>query len=68
MQKGDIVVLLYGGVTPFVLRRGSIFDVLVGDAYIYGAIKGELVEIMAKQKDLDGNGPWKEELFLLGLI
>jgi hypothetical protein len=45
VQKGDTVVLLYGGVTPFVLRRRSVFDVLVGDAYVYGAMKGELVEI-----------------------
>ena len=61
-----IQVLLYGGVTPFVLRRGSVFDVPVGDAYVYGAMKGELVEITAKQKDLDGIGPWKDEFFLLG--
>lgn len=66
MQKGDTVVLLYGGVTPFVLRRRSVFDVLVGDAYVYGATKDELVEIMGKQKDLDGNGPWKEFFLLLG--
>ena len=46
--------------------RGSVFDVLVGDAYVYGAMKGELVEIMAKQNDLDWNGPWKEEFFLPG--
>lgn len=45
MQKGDTVVLLYGGVKPFVLYRRSVFDVLVGDAYVYGAMKGELVEI-----------------------
>ena len=66
VQKGDTVVLLYGGVTPFVLRRGGVFDALVGDAYVYGAMKGELVEITAKQKDLDGIGPWKDEFFLLG--
>lgn len=66
VQKGDTVVLLYGGVKPFVLRRRSVFDVLVGDAYVYGAMKGELVEIIGKQKELDGNGPWKEEFFLPG--
>ena len=38
-------MLLYGGVKPFVLYRRSVFDVLVGDAYVYGAMKGELVEI-----------------------
>ena len=40
----------------------------MGDAYVYGVMKSELVEIMAKQKDLDGNGPWKEEFFLARLI
>ena len=59
-------MLLYGGVAPFVLRRGSVFNVLVGDAYVYGAVKGELVEIIGKQKELDGDGSWKEEFFLLG--
>lgn len=34
VQKGDTVVLLYSGVKPCVLRRRSVFDVLVGDAYV----------------------------------
>jgi len=56
-------VLLYSGVAPSALRRGSVFDVLVGDAYVYRAMEGELVEIMGKQKELDGDGPWKEGFF-----
>ncbi|KAK0666645.1 heterokaryon incompatibility protein-domain-containing protein [Cercophora samala] len=42
----DIVVLLYGGSTPFVLRstgvRGEYH--LVGEAYVYGVMDGEMMD------------------------
>ena len=45
---------------------GEVFLMCWWEMHVYGAMKGELVEIMAKQNDLDKNGPWKEEFFLLG--
>ncbi|VBB80981.1 Putative HET domain-containing protein [Podospora comata] len=48
----DIVVLLYGGSTPFVLRstgtRGEYY--LVGEAYIYGVMDGEMMDKGLKEE------------------
>lgn len=44
MRTGDIVVVLYGGETPFVLRpRGDEF-LLLGPAYVHSIMDGQLVE------------------------
>ncbi|KAK0736770.1 heterokaryon incompatibility protein-domain-containing protein [Apiosordaria backusii] len=42
----DIVVLLYGGSTPFVLRPAGVRGEyhLVGEAYIYGVMDGEMMD------------------------
>ncbi|KPM43756.1 hypothetical protein AK830_g2730 [Neonectria ditissima] len=47
VQPGDIVVLLFGGDTPFVLRPlsgGNEGYLLVGEVYVYGIMDGELAE------------------------
>jgi len=42
--KGDVICLLYRCTVPLVVRReGSSFQV-VGDAYVYGMMKGEMVD------------------------
>jgi hypothetical protein len=43
-EQGDVVCLLFGGSTPFVLRK-SVNETfkLVGDAYIHGVMDGELM-------------------------
>ncbi|KAM5356641.1 hypothetical protein ACJ41O_003287 [Fusarium nematophilum] len=46
-EPGDVIVLLFGGSTPFVLRPRADEQeghLLVGEAYIYGCMDGELVE------------------------
>ncbi|KAH7411594.1 heterokaryon incompatibility protein-domain-containing protein [Phaeosphaeria sp. MPI-PUGE-AT-0046c] len=41
-QKGDSIVVLLGGCTPFLLRpKGNQYN-LVGEAYVYGIMGGEL--------------------------
>lgn len=56
MQAGDVVVVLYGGKTPFLIRRleGGAY-MLVGECYVHGMMNGEVFE-------LDGV---KEEEFII---
>lgn len=44
-REGDVVAILLGGCTPFLLRRirGSRYS-LVGEAYVHGIMAGELFE------------------------
>ncbi|PVH78411.1 hypothetical protein DL98DRAFT_516747 [Cadophora sp. DSE1049] len=57
MEVGDEVVILFGGVTPFVLRpvplrddkyKGQRSYQLVGECYVHGIMKGEAVEAWQK--------------------
>ncbi|KFA68692.1 hypothetical protein S40285_02660 [Stachybotrys chlorohalonatus IBT 40285] len=43
VEAGDVVVVLYGGRTPFVLRRTEDGEawVLVGECYVHGLMNGE---------------------------
>lgn len=42
-QGGDVVSVLFGGITPFLLRKtaGKELYTLVGEAYVYGIMGGE---------------------------
>ena len=45
---GDLVCVLYGGQTPFILRRdvrGTGMYRLVGDAYVHGIMEGEALDM-----------------------
>ena len=45
-MPGDIIVVLFGGSTPFILRpRASVEAgyLLIGEAYVYGIMDGELI-------------------------
>jgi hypothetical protein len=45
MQPEDIVVVLRGGYTPFILREKSKGYWLIGGAYVHGIMHGEAVEL-----------------------
>jgi hypothetical protein len=45
MQPEDIVVILRGGRTPFILRKKSDGYWLLGDAYVHGVMHGEAVQM-----------------------
>jgi hypothetical protein len=44
MQPGDLVVILRGGRTPFVLRKKADGYWLIGPAYVHGLMDGEVVQ------------------------
>jgi hypothetical protein len=47
-QQGDLVCVLKGGKTPYVLRlppAGSVYQ-LVGEAYVHGIMAGEAMDIV----------------------
>jgi hypothetical protein len=44
LQPGDIVTILFGGFTPFVLRRVDDYYVLIGECYVHGQMDGCAVE------------------------
>lgn len=41
----DIVVILYGGYTPFVLRTNGDKCRFVGECYVHGVMQGEAVRV-----------------------
>lgn len=53
MQNGDVVVVLYGGKAPFLLRRrtdGKTW-MLVGECYVHGLMNGEALEADTPQEE-----------------
>lgn len=44
MHKGDVVSVLFGGCTPFILHKANGKEKyrLVGEGYVYGIMGGEL--------------------------
>ena len=44
MRVGDVVVILYGGRFPFILRPNGEEHELVGYAFVHGIMKGEMME------------------------
>ena len=62
MQPGDVIAILYGGYTPFVLRpRGECF-LLVGECYVNDVIGRGALE-MCECEDWRGRG--EERVFKL---
>jgi hypothetical protein len=45
MQPEDIVVVLRGGVTPFILRKKADDYWFIGEAYVHGIMYGEAVQM-----------------------
>ncbi|KAH6878060.1 heterokaryon incompatibility protein-domain-containing protein [Alternaria rosae] len=50
MREGDIVVVLYGGDAPFVLRPKSDKYLMLGEAYVDSIMNGELVKEVEEGK------------------
>lgn len=44
LQQGDYVAVLFGGLTPFVLRFQDLEYLLVGECYVNGQMDGEAIE------------------------
>jgi hypothetical protein len=43
MERGDIIAILYGARTPYVLRKYGDYYRIVGECYVYGIMHGEAV-------------------------
>jgi hypothetical protein len=64
-QKGDMVYVLLGADVPFVVRHmDDVGNVIVGECYVHGIMKGETVEGKLGLPGKDGNGLRLEELVL----
>lgn len=50
MEEGDIVCVLFGGKMPFCLRPREKRYVLVGECYTHGLMKGEAIDMMARNE------------------
>jgi Heterokaryon incompatibility protein (HET) len=47
-EKGDLICILLGCSVPMIIRKWGVNYVVVGDAYIYGMMKGEMMEDVEK--------------------
>jgi len=45
MEEGDLCCILFGARVPYILRRVGHQCVLVGESYIHGVMRGEIVDI-----------------------
>ncbi|KAK7229132.1 hypothetical protein V2G26_001302 [Clonostachys chloroleuca] len=50
MEKGDVIVVLYGGRTPFVLRPQGDTWALLGECYAHGLMNGEAFKLGEKEE------------------
>jgi hypothetical protein len=44
MEEGDLCCILFGARVPFILRRVGHQYLLVGESYIHGVMRGEVIE------------------------
>ena len=58
IRANDVVAVLFGGHTPFLLRPRTGCYQLIGEAYVYGMMDGEAMEWLS-------TGRFSEQLFLL---
>jgi hypothetical protein len=45
MEADDVVAVFLGFPTPFILRRVDDYYLLVGEAYVYGIMRGEVLQM-----------------------
>jgi hypothetical protein len=50
MRVGDIIVVLYGGATPYVLRPKGDKYLFLGEGYVHSIMRGELVKEVEEGK------------------
>ncbi|PMD14751.1 hypothetical protein NA56DRAFT_754598 [Hyaloscypha hepaticicola] len=48
---GDRICILCGGKTPYVFRPGSPQNILLGDAFVFGAMNGEVIDFGLAHRD-----------------
>ncbi|PNP60666.1 hypothetical protein FNYG_14603 [Fusarium nygamai] len=48
LRQGDMVVVLFGGKVPYILRQQEGHHVLVGETYTLGLSSGEAIELMKR--------------------
>lgn len=51
VQFGDVVVVLYGGKTPFLLRRDGSHWLLIGECYVHGLMNGEALDMNGLEEE-----------------
>jgi hypothetical protein len=58
MKPGDVVCVLFGGGTPYVLRPTATADeyLFLGSAYIHGIMDGEVIDDWERDKGSDDQG------------
>jgi len=44
-QEGDKIAIIFGCLTPFILREDAGAYILIGDSYVQGLMKGEAMEM-----------------------
>ncbi|KAE9367399.1 heterokaryon incompatibility protein-like protein, partial [Stipitochalara longipes BDJ] len=52
-KEGDILVILFGAVQPFLLRKVEKQYELVGEAYVYGIMDGEFLKTTPPEEDFE---------------
>ena len=57
-REGDLLCVLLGGATPFILRPSGDHYNLVGESYVHGLMDGEVIEAMER-------GELKRETFCI---
>ncbi|KAM0228241.1 hypothetical protein ACHAPO_010889 [Fusarium lateritium] len=50
MEENDIICVLFGGATPFVLRRVGEYFRFIGECYVYDLMNGEVMDGLANTK------------------
>jgi hypothetical protein len=46
VEEGDVIAVLFGGITPYILRPRGKSYVLVGECYIHGLMQGQALELL----------------------
>ena len=48
LRQHDLVCVLFGGVTPFIVKKDEDFYRFIGEAYVHGLMNGEAIEELEK--------------------
>lgn len=53
IREGDQVCVLFGGITPFILRKQDETHILIGECYVEGLMKGEAIDLLQSGQLMD---------------